>query len=73
VYKKAVFRAYTDSTFTTQLPRDEAMGTLGPPLRAEVNDTLKVHMFLSSKDEQPWFPHFAVLELNASAIRSLGG
>lgn len=36
VYKKAVFREYTDDTFTTQVLRDESMGILGPPIRAAV-------------------------------------
>jgi FtsP/CotA-like multicopper oxidase with cupredoxin domain len=44
-YRKALFREYTDSTFRTLLPRDERyahMGLLGPLLRAEVGDTLRV-------------------------------
>ncbi len=44
-YRKAVFREYTDATFTTPKPRpaDLAhMGLLGPVIRAEVGDTIKV-------------------------------
>lgn len=40
VYRKALFRAYTDDTFTTLAPRSDAMGYLGPPLRAEVHPVL---------------------------------
>ena len=45
VYKKALFREYTDDTFTTMKPRPpewEHLGFLGPLLRAEVGDTIKV-------------------------------
>lgn len=45
VYKKALFREYTDSTFTTLKPRPEEwahLGFLGPLLRAEVGDTIVV-------------------------------
>ncbi len=45
VYRKAVYREYTDATFATRkprLPQDEYLGLLGPILRAEVGDTLKI-------------------------------
>jgi hephaestin len=45
VYRKAVYREYTDGTFTTRkqrAPEDEYLGLLGPILRAEVGDTLKI-------------------------------
>ncbi|XP_048249696.1 hephaestin-like protein [Haliotis rufescens] len=44
-YKKALYRQYTDSTFTTQIPRGpetEHLGTLGPFIRAEVGDIVEV-------------------------------
>jgi len=45
IYKKAIYREYTDSTFTTLKPRPAAwehLGILGPLLRAEVGDTIRV-------------------------------
>jgi hypothetical protein len=42
---KAVFREYTDDTFRTLKPRPPElahMGLLGPVIRAEVGDTIKV-------------------------------
>jgi FtsP/CotA-like multicopper oxidase with cupredoxin domain len=45
VYRKAVYREYTDATFATPKPRapqEEYLGVLGPILRAEVGDTIKV-------------------------------
>lgn len=45
VYKKALYREYTDETFTMLKPRPpqwEHLGFLGPLLRAEVGDTIKI-------------------------------
>jgi FtsP/CotA-like multicopper oxidase with cupredoxin domain len=45
VYKKAIYREYTDDTFTRLKPRapqDAYLGLLGPILHAEVGDTIKV-------------------------------
>ncbi len=45
VYRKALYRDYTDETFTQLKPRApewEHTGILGPILRAEVGDTLRV-------------------------------
>ncbi|XP_072263991.1 ceruloplasmin-like [Pyxicephalus adspersus] len=44
-YKKAVYREYTDSTFTTQKPRskeEEHLGILGPIILAQVGEIIKV-------------------------------
>lgn len=45
VWHKAIYREYTDSTFATLKPRPsewEHLGILGPLIRAEVGDTIKV-------------------------------
>jgi hephaestin len=45
VYKKAIYREYTDATFTTlkvRPPEEQYLGLLGPILRGEVGDTIKV-------------------------------
>ncbi len=45
VYRKALYREYTDETFTHLKPRSaewESSGILGPILRAEVGDTIRV-------------------------------
>jgi manganese oxidase len=45
VYRKAVYREYTDETFSTLKPRGpewEHAGILGPILRGEVGDTIRV-------------------------------
>ena len=45
LYRKALYREYTDETFATRKPRptqDEYLGLLGPIFRAEVGDSIKV-------------------------------
>lgn len=45
VYRKAIYREYTDSTFSTRKERPpewEHLGILGPLLRASVGDTIRV-------------------------------
>lgn len=45
VYRKAIYREYTDSTFETVKPRPaewEHLGFLGPLIRAQVGDTVRL-------------------------------
>jgi len=45
IYRKAIYREYTDGTFAIRKARaqqDDYLGLLGPILRAEVGDTIKV-------------------------------
>jgi FtsP/CotA-like multicopper oxidase with cupredoxin domain len=45
IYRKAVYREYTDASFATLKPRPAAwehLGVLGPVIRGEVGDTIKV-------------------------------
>jgi hephaestin len=47
IYVKALYRAYTDDTFSTPLPVDAArehLGMLGPLIHAEVGDTIRLHL-----------------------------
>lgn len=44
-YTKAVFRAYTDASFTKRAPHDQMYGILGPTIRAETGDKIAVHFF----------------------------
>lgn len=48
-YTKYRYIGYEDASYTTPLPQPEWMGILGPQLRAEVGDTIKVH-FLNNTD-----------------------
>ncbi|KAL6778816.1 FOX1 [Auxenochlorella protothecoides x Auxenochlorella symbiontica] len=45
-YVKGLYRLYTDDTYTQRVPRaaaDEYLGLLGPIMKAEVGDILRVH------------------------------
>ena len=45
IYRKAMYREYTDASFTALKPRPAAwehLGIVGPVIRAEVGDTIKV-------------------------------
>ncbi|XP_041371919.1 LOW QUALITY PROTEIN: ferroxidase HEPHL1-like [Gigantopelta aegis] len=44
VYAKTIFRRFTDHTFSVGVPQPEWMGILGPIIRAEVGDTIMVHL-----------------------------
>ena len=41
-YIKALYREYTDESFSELVPRDEHLGLLGPIIWAEVGDTIEV-------------------------------
>ncbi|KAM4546532.1 ferroxidase HEPHL1 [Fundulus diaphanus] len=44
VYRKAMYREYTDATYSHLAPRPDWLGFLGPILRAEVDDVIIVHL-----------------------------
>ena len=57
---KALYREYTDSTFTTLKPRPaewEHLGFLGPMVRAEVGDTIKIHFRNNAAFPATMHPH----------------
>lgn len=44
-YKKAIYKEYTDGTFTAhkkRLPEEEHLGLLGPVIKAEVGESIRV-------------------------------
>ena len=58
--KKAIYREYTDGTFKTLKPRApewEHLGFLGPLIRAEVGDTIKVVFRNNAKFAAAVHPH----------------
>jgi manganese oxidase len=59
LYRKALYREYTDGTFATRKPRppqEEYLGLLGPILRAEVGDSIKV--VFKNTTSRPYSLHF---------------
>src|SRR6185503_14440569 len=60
IYRKALYREYTDATFATRKPRaqqDEYLGLLGPILHAEVGDTIKVVFKNNASRPYSMHPH----------------
>ncbi|XP_031408337.1 hephaestin-like protein 1 [Meleagris gallopavo] len=44
VYKKAIFRQYTDDTYSQEIPKAAWLGFLGPVLKAEEEDVFIIHL-----------------------------
>ena len=60
VYRKVIYREYTDETFTHLEPRrpeDAYMGILGPSLSAEVGDTVRVVFKNNASRPYSMHPH----------------
>ena len=60
VYRKSLFREYTDGTFTTPVPRPAAwahLGLLGPVIHAEVGDTIRVVLANHTRLPASMHPH----------------
>lgn len=60
VYRKAVYREYTDETFTVAKKRTrdwEHLGIMGPLIRAEVGDTIVVHFRNNATKPYSIHPH----------------
>uniref|UniRef100_A0A8C3TTR7 ferroxidase n=1 Tax=Catharus ustulatus TaxID=91951 RepID=A0A8C3TTR7_CATUS len=66
-YKKAVFRQYTDDSFTKRLesPRPKETGILGPIIRAQIND--KVKIVFKNKASRPYSIYFHGVTLAKNA------
>ncbi|XP_027536906.1 coagulation factor V [Neopelma chrysocephalum] len=66
-YKKAIFRQYTDATFTKRLenPRPKETGILGPVIRAQLNDKVKV--VFKNKASRPYSIYFHGVTLSKNA------
>jgi FtsP/CotA-like multicopper oxidase with cupredoxin domain len=71
VYKKAIYREYTDATFTRLKPRPENeqyLGILGPILRAEVGDTIKVVFKNNGTHPYSMHPHGVFYEKASEGV-----
>jgi FtsP/CotA-like multicopper oxidase with cupredoxin domain len=66
--KKALYREYTDDTFKTLKPRPpewEHLGFLGPVIRAQVGDTIRVVFRNNAKFPATIHPHGVLYEKNS--------
>jgi hephaestin len=60
IYRKAIFREYTDDTFSQEKKRPpewEHLGILGPLIRAEVGDTIVIHFRNNASQPYSLHPH----------------
>ncbi len=60
VYRKSLYRQYTDKSFTTLVPRPEKwqhLGDLGPMIEAEVGDTIKITFKNNTQFPASMHPH----------------
>ena len=84
VYRKAVYREYTDGTFTKLKPRpgdQQYLGILGPVIHAQVGDTIKVVFKNNASRPYSIHPHGVLYEkasegvayADASGVDQAGG
>jgi FtsP/CotA-like multicopper oxidase with cupredoxin domain len=72
VYKKTVFREYTDATFNTLKPRQpqwEHLGILGPMIRAEVGDTIKITFKNNATHPHSMHPHGVIYDKDSEGAQ----
>jgi FtsP/CotA-like multicopper oxidase with cupredoxin domain len=75
-YRKAIYREYTDSSFHTLKARSEAwthLGVLGPLLRAEVGDTIKVLFRNNGSRPYSMHPHGVFYRKDSEGLAYLDG
>lgn len=75
-YRKALFREYTDSSFRTVKPRADAwmhLGILGPLIRAQVGDTLRIVFRNNATRPYSMHPHGVFYAKNAEGAQYLDG
>ncbi|WAR20253.1 HPHL1-like protein [Mya arenaria] len=56
VYRKVLFRGYTDDTFTQQIPVPDWMGIVGPIVKGEEGDSVKI-LFKNMANKQSFSIH----------------
>jgi FtsP/CotA-like multicopper oxidase with cupredoxin domain len=67
-YRKALYREYTDDSFSElkKRPKDQDyLGTLGPLMEAEVGDTIKVHFKNNTNFPASMHPHGVFYKKNS--------
>ncbi|GAB1602789.1 hephaestin-like protein [Argonauta hians] len=56
-YKKAIYKEYTDFTFTQEIEKPKSMGLLGPIISGSVGQTLHIHFFNNASRNFSVHPH----------------
>lgn len=65
VYKKALYRQYTDASYSSEVLKPAWLGFLGPIIRAEVGDVIEVHMKNFATRSYSLHPHGVFYEKNS--------
>jgi FtsP/CotA-like multicopper oxidase with cupredoxin domain len=74
VYRKAVYREYTDASFTTPKPREpkwEHLGIVGPVLRGEAGDTLKIVFKNNAHFPFSMHPHGVLYDRESDGVKGI--
>lgn len=74
IYRKAVYREYTDGSFTTLKPRTpewEHLGIVGPVLRGEAGDTLKVVFKNNAHFPFSMHPHGVLYDQSSDGVKGV--
>jgi len=75
-YRKALYREYTDSSFRTLKPRTNAwahLGDLGPLIRAEVGDTIRIVFRNNATRPYSMHPHGVFYKKDSEGLAYLDG
>ena len=57
VYKKAIYRQYTDDTYSVEIPKPVWHGILGPILHGQLGDILYIHFWNKGSRHYSIHPH----------------
>ncbi|WAR20263.1 HPHL1-like protein [Mya arenaria] len=74
VYRKVLYREFTDATFTQQIPVPDWMGFVGPTVKAEVGDSVVISFRnMASKGNFSVHPHGYFYDKRGEGARYLDG
>ncbi|XP_026138757.1 hephaestin-like protein 1 isoform X1 [Carassius auratus] len=65
VYKKALYRQYTDGSYSEEIAKPAWLGFLGPIIRAEVGDVIEVHLKNFANRTYSLHPHGVFYDKNS--------
>ncbi|RKP23330.1 Cupredoxin, partial [Syncephalis pseudoplumigaleata] len=72
-YRKALYYAYTDTTYTQRVARPDWLGSLGPVIRAEVGDIIRVWFWNRASIPYSMHPHGVLYQLDSEGAWYAGG
>jgi hypothetical protein len=67
-YRKALYYGYTDATFKHRLPHPEWQGMIGPIIRAEVGDIIRVWFWNRASIPYSIHPHGVLYNLDSEGV-----